>query len=96
MTASTASEFTFHKAVRQGVRLLLSLAGGTGSGKTKSLMMLAKGLAGDQRFAVIDSENGRASMYAPPDGQPAKYPDTFDFDVIEDTASYNRSIFDFG
>jgi hypothetical protein len=61
---------TFRPAVREGVPLLLGLAGGTGSGKTWSAMVLAKGLAGDKRFAVIDTENGRAKHYA----------DTFDFD----------------
>ena len=78
MTTSTASEFTFHKAVREDVRLLIGLSGGTGSGKTYSAMRLAKGLAGNKRFAVIDTENGRASMYA----------DYFDFDVCELSAPF--------
>jgi hypothetical protein len=41
-------------------------------------MRLAKGLAGDKRFAVIDTENGRASMYA----------DYFAFDVVELSAPF--------
>lgn len=64
---------TFRPAVRENVPLLLGLAGGTGSGKTYSAMALAKGIAPGQRFAVIDTENGRASYYA----------DTFDFDTAE-------------
>ncbi len=64
---------SFRPAVRENVPLLLGLAGGTGSGKTYSALELAKGIAGGNRFAVIDTENGRASMYA----------DTFDFDVAE-------------
>ncbi len=36
-------------------------------------MLLAQGIAGGNKFCVIDTENGRASMYA----------DTFDFDVAE-------------
>ncbi len=64
---------TFRPAVRENVPLLLGLAGGTGSGKTYSAMLLAKGIAGGNKFCVIDTENGRASMYA----------DTFDFDVAE-------------
>lgn len=56
--------FSFRPAVREQIRLLIGLSGGTGSGKTFSAMKLAKGLAGDVKFAVIDTENGRASMYA--------------------------------
>jgi hypothetical protein len=36
-------------------------------------MLIAKGLAGGKKFAVIDTENGRASMYA----------DQFQFDVLD-------------
>lgn len=64
---------TFQKAQRSNIGLLLMLAGGTGSGKTWSGMELAKGMAGGQRFAVCDTERGRASMYA----------DTFAFDVVD-------------
>ena len=54
---------SFREARREGVPLLLGLAGGTGSGKTWSAMTLAKGLAGAKRFAVIDTENGRAKHW---------------------------------
>lgn len=63
--------FEFRPAVRENVPLLIGLAGGTGSGKTFSAMTLAKGIAGSKRFAVIDTENGRAKHYA----------ETFSFDV---------------
>ena len=56
--------FTFRPAVREAVGLLIGLAGGTGSGKTLSGLYLAKGLAGNQRFAIIDTEAGRALHYA--------------------------------
>lgn len=56
--------FTFRPAIRENVSLLISLAGGTGSGKTYSAMRLASGLAGDKRFCVIDTEAGRANHYA--------------------------------
>jgi hypothetical protein len=56
--------FTFRPAIREGVGLLIGLAGGTGSGKTYTAMRLAAGIAGDKRFAVIDTEAGRAKHYA--------------------------------
>lgn len=70
--------FEFRPAVRENVPLLLGLAGGTGSGKTFSAMRLAKGIAGNKRFAVIDTENGRAKHYA----------DLFAFDVADLTAPF--------
>lgn len=70
--------FTIRAARREGVWLLLGLAGGTGSGKTWSAMEIAQGLAGDQPFAVVDTENGRASHYA----------DDFQFDVVDLTAPF--------
>lgn len=62
--------FEFHPAKREAIGLLFGLAGATGSGKTFSALRLAKGLAGDKRFCVIDTENGRALHYA----------DQFEFD----------------
>lgn len=56
--------YTFKRAVRENVSLIIALAGGTGSGKTFSAMRLASGIAQGQPFAVIDTENGRASHYA--------------------------------
>ena len=56
--------FTFRRAVRENVPLIIGLAGGTGSGKTFSAMRLAKGLSGGKPFAVIDTEAGRAKHYA--------------------------------
>jgi hypothetical protein len=56
--------FTFRPAVREQVGLIIGLAGGTGSGKTRSAMRLAAGIAGDDPFAVIDTEAGRAKHYA--------------------------------
>lgn len=64
---------TFRPARRENVPLLLSVAGGTGSGKTFSALRLASGLAHGKRFAVIDTENGRSRHYA----------DQFEFDVAD-------------
>lgn len=71
--------FTFRPAKRENVPLLIGLAGGTGSGKTLSAMKLAKGLSGDQPFAVVDTENGRAKHYA----------DDFRFDVTDLAAPFS-------
>ena len=60
----------FTRAVRENVPLLLGFSGGTGSGKTYSALRVANGLCGGKRFAVIDTESGRAQHYA----------DDFDFD----------------
>ena len=64
---------TFRTAVRENVNLLIGLAGGTGSGKTRSAMRLASGISGGKPFAVIDTEAGRAKHYA----------DDFQFDHCE-------------
>jgi hypothetical protein len=56
--------FTFRPAVRENVGLLIGLMGSSGSGKTYTGMRLAKGIAGDRPFAVIDTEAGRAKHYA--------------------------------
>jgi hypothetical protein len=56
--------FTFRPATRENVGLLVGLSGPSGSGKTYTAMRLAKGIAGDAPFAVIDTEAGRAKHYA--------------------------------
>lgn len=75
---TSTSGFQFHKAVRARIRLLLGLSGPSGSGKTWTALLLAKGLSAGKRFKLIDTENGRASMYA----------DYFDFDVLDLTAPF--------
>lgn len=71
--------YTFRPAVREQVGLFIGLAGGTGSGKTWTAMLLAEGISGGKPFAVIDTENKRASHYA----------DDFKFDVLDLTAPFN-------
>ena len=58
------SGFSFRPATRENVGLLIGLAGSSGSGKTYTAMRLAKGIAGDKPFCVIDTEAGRAKHYA--------------------------------
>ena len=55
---------TFRRAIRENVGLVIGLAGPSGGGKTFSAMRLAKGIAGNKPFAVIDTEAGRAKHYA--------------------------------
>lgn len=59
-----APAVTFRPAVRENVGLLIGLIGPSGSGKTFSAMRLAAGICGERRFAVIDTEAGRAKHYA--------------------------------
>lgn len=56
--------FAFRPALRENVGLLIGLAGASGSGKTFTAMRLAAGISGAARFAVIDTEAGRAKHYA--------------------------------
>lgn len=64
---------TFRPAVRENVGLIVGIAGASGSGKTYSGLRLASGMAGGKRFALLDTEAGRASHYS----------DRFDFDVAD-------------
>lgn len=76
--------FTFAPAVRDRVGLLISISGGTGSGKSLSGLKIARGLAAkpgedltnpdilievDKRIGAIDTEAGRLKHYAPAPGE---------------------------
>lgn len=73
--------FTLRPAIREKIGLLFGISGASGSGKTVSALMLAKGIAnGTGRIAVIDTEAGRALHYAPKPGEKADASKgTFDF-----------------
>lgn len=93
--------FQFRPATRQNVSLLIGLAGSSGSGKTYTAMRLAKGMAGDKRFCVIDTEAGRAKHYADqfafdhgdlaPPFSPARYAEAI---AAADAAHYSVIIVD--
>lgn len=52
------------KATRKKSKLRLNISGPSGAGKTYSALLLAKGLIGNwEKIAVIDTENGSASLY---------------------------------
>lgn len=63
----------FKKATRKQAKIKLAVTGASGSGKTFSSLRLAKGLANGGKVAVIDTENGSASLYS----------DRFDFDTLD-------------
>lgn len=54
----------FKKAERKRVKLRLAVEGPSGSGKTYTALLLAQGLAPGGKYAVIDTENDSASLYA--------------------------------
>lgn len=52
------------KATRKKSKLRLNISGPSGSGKTYSALLMAYGLVGDwSKIAVVDTENGSASLY---------------------------------
>lgn len=60
----------FKKAERKQSKLRLAITGASGSGKTTAALNIATGMGG--KIAVLDTENGSASLYA----------DQFEFDVV--------------
>lgn len=68
----------FKPATRRAGKLKIGCSGPSGSGKTRGALALAQGLAKDTRFAVIDTENGSASLYA----------DEFTFDTLNISPPY--------
>jgi len=53
------------KATRVGIRPLIGMYGESGSGKTMSALLLARGFVGkDGVIGMVDSESGRGSLYA--------------------------------
>jgi hypothetical protein len=63
----------FTKASRSKIYLKLALQGVSGSGKTMSAILLAKGLSENGKIAFIDTENGSGSLYS----------DRYEYDVDE-------------
>lgn len=62
---------TFQKAVKRQAKLKVAISGPSGSGKTYSALLIASEMG--KKIAVIDTENGSASLYA----------DKFTFDTAE-------------
>ena len=56
---------TFSRAMRKGAPTLTALYGESGSGKTFSALLIARGLAGPNgKIALLDTETGRGLYYA--------------------------------
>jgi hypothetical protein len=76
----------FHKAERKQAKLRLAISGPSGSGKTLSALLIAKGIAPAGKIAVVDTEEGSASLYASRQaGHPAA---GIEFDTLEITPPY--------
>lgn len=56
--------FEIRKAVRRALPLQMAFVGPTNSGKTLSALLFAAGLSKSGRVVVIDTEKGRAELYA--------------------------------
>lgn len=67
----------FQRAQKKKVKLRMSFAGVSGSGKTYSALCIAKGLGG--RIALIDTEAGRGDLYA----------DKFEYDTCMISAPFS-------
>ncbi|MFF5984374.1 ATP-binding protein [Streptomyces olindensis] len=62
--------FTFAPATRETAKARIALQGPGGSGKTKTALRMAEGLAKGGPIGVVDTERGSALKYAPVPGRP--------------------------
>jgi len=81
--------FTIRPAQRSDSKALIGLYGQSGSGKTMSALLLARGLVGTGKIVLIDTEAGRGSLYA--DVIPGGY-ETIDLDPPFSPARYIEAI----
>lgn len=59
------SELQIKPAIRSGIKPLVGFYGKSGGGKTRSALLLARGIVGPKgRIVLIDSESGRGSIFA--------------------------------
>lgn len=59
------SELTIKPAVRTGIKPLVGFYGRSGGGKTRSALLLARGIVGPKgRIVLVDTESGRGSIFA--------------------------------
>ncbi len=62
--------FSFAPATRETAKARIALQGPGGSGKTKTALRMAEGLAAGGAIGVVDTERGSALKYAPVPGRP--------------------------
>ncbi|WP_328425944.1 AAA family ATPase [Streptomyces sp. NBC_00443] len=62
--------FTFAPATRETAKARIALQGPGGSGKTKTALRMAEGLAKGGQIGLVDTERGSALKYAPVPGRP--------------------------
>lgn len=59
------SDLTIRQATRKGVRPIISLYGESGSGKSFSALLLARGFVGPTgKMVMVDTESGRGELYS--------------------------------
>jgi hypothetical protein len=71
------------KAVRRALPMQLAFYGPSGSGKTLSALLMAAGLSPNGKVAVIDTERGRASLYADNKRVTSALPNGFDVTELD-------------
>ncbi|MFB7776873.1 ATP-binding protein [Streptomyces bauhiniae] len=64
------TEFSFAPATREAAKARIALQGPGGSGKTKTALRMAEGLAAGGAIGLVDTERGSALKYAPVPGRP--------------------------
>ncbi|MEV8042407.1 ATP-binding protein [Streptomyces griseoluteus] len=62
--------FSFTPATRESAKARIALQGPGGSGKTKTALRMAEGLAAGGAIGLVDTERGSALKYAPVPGRP--------------------------
>lgn len=96
--------FAITKAQRKATPALIAIWGGSGSGKTMSALLMARGLVGPSgKIGLIDTENRRAEFYADIAGgwnhldlQPPFSPDRYSeaFQEFEDAGGFGCIVVD--
>ncbi|MFD4787853.1 AAA family ATPase [Streptomyces sp. NPDC058459] len=64
------TNFSFAPATREAAKARIALQGPGGSGKTKTALRMAEGLAAGGAIGLVDTERGSALKYAPVPGRP--------------------------
>lgn len=79
--SNNGNEFVFKPAVKEKLKARVALVGPTGSGKTFSMLRIARGIAGQSgKIGVIDTEYGKSRLYA----KSPKNPDgVTEFEVVD-------------